>query len=446
MKKLNMLENSPGKTLLFFAVPMIIGNLFQQFYNLIDSAVVGKFVGEEALAAVGASYAITNVFIAIAIGGGIGSSVIISQYLGAGQLKQMKSAVHTALFNFIGVSLILAVLGAFLHKNILILMDTPAEVMGDAAVYLKIYFYGLPFLFMYNILASIFNATGDSKTPLYLLIFSSLLNIVLDLAFVVGLSAGVAGVAVGTLIAQGISAVISFILLMRRMKSYETEEKPEFYSRHISWSMVKVAVPSIIQQSIVFVGMLLVQVVVNGFGASVMAGYTAGMRIESICIVPMIAVGNAMSSFTAQNLGAKKPERVKKGYAACYMIDAGIAVCIFVILALFGKMFLSGFLDDDAGTQAFAVASSYMTFQSFFYIFIGLKSCTDGVLRGAGDMPVFTIANLANLSVRVFVAFYFADSWGIQAVWIAVPIGWGLNYMISFLRFLTGKWRTIRLV
>ena len=455
MQKTNILTDSPGKTLFLFAIPMMIGNLFQQFYNLVDSAVVGKFVGENALAAVGASYAITNVFIAIAIGGGIGSSVIISQYLGAGDMSKMKTAIYTALFNFLGISLLLGILGAAFHHQILLWMDTPANVLGDAGLYLRVYFYGLPFLFMYNILASIFNSMGDSKTPLYLVIFCSILNIVLDLVFVVNLHLGVLGVAIGTLIAQGISSVISFLLLMRRLRQdYQRPDFPftsgstarSFYSSAITWKMVKIGVPSILQQSIVYIGMLLVQVVVNSFGSSVMAGYTAGMRIESICIVPMSAMGNAMSAFSAQNLGARQPERVREAYKACYLIDASIAVILCLILHLFGSTFLSAFLDTTSGTEAFTVASSYMIFQSFFYIFIGLKCCTDAILRASGDMLIFTLANLANLALRVFIANYFAHSWGIQAIWMAIPIGWTVNYLISLSRVLTGKWKTIHLV
>lgn len=462
MNKSNMLIGSPGKTLLAFAIPMMIGNLFQQFYNLVDSAVVGKYVGENALAAVGASYAITNVFIAIAIGGGIGSSVIISQYLGSGDLAKMKTSIFTALFNFLGISILLGIFGAVFHHEILLWMDTPANVLEDAGIYLRIYFYGLPFLFMYNTLASIFNAMGDSKTPLYLLVFSSILNIFFDLAFVVILHLGVLGVAVGTLIAQGISSVISFLLLIRRLRKDYTESKDfsslvsadtqkanwiqNYYNIQISWKMVKIGVPSILQQSIVYVGMLLVQVVVNSFGSSVMAGYTAGMRIESICIVPMTAVGNAMSSFSAQNLGARQPERVKQAYKACYLIDGTIAVILCIALHLFGTTFLSGFLDTSSGTEAFAVASAYIQFESFFFIFIGLKCCTDSILRASGDMLVFTLANLANLTLRVWIANSFAHSWGIQAIWMAVPIGWTINYLISLLRVMTGKWKTIHLV
>ena len=447
MAKTTMLSGSPGKTLVLFAVPMMIGNLFQQFYNLVDSAVVGKYVGENALAAVGASYAITNVFIAIAIGGGIGSSVIISQYLGSGDIRKMKLSIFTALFNFLGISILLGIFGAVFHHQILVWMDTPANVLTDASVYLRIYFYGLPFLFMYNTLASIFNSMGDSRTPLYLLIFSSILNIFFDLAFVIIFHLGVLGVAVGTLIAQGISSVISFLLLMRRLRTqYPENIGTALYSRKISWKMVQVGVPSILQQSIVYIGMLLVQVVVNSFGSSVMAGYTAGMRIESICIVPMSAVGNAMSAFSAQNLGARQPERVKQAYKTCYLIDGAIAVLLCVILHVFGTAFLSGFLDTSSGTEAFSIASAYVRFESFFFLFIGLKCCTDAILRASGDMLVFTLANLANLTFRVLIANCFAHSWGIQAVWIAVPIGWFINYFISLLRVLTGKWKTIHLI
>ena len=219
-KKYDMLTDNPGKSLLFFVLPMILGNLFQQFYNITDSVVVGKFVGEQALAAVGASYAITNVFIAIAIGGGIGSSVVISQFLGAGKLAKMKTAVYTTMFNFLGIAAFLAAVGILFNNRILNLVNVPEDIFSDAALYLAIYFLGLPFLFMYNVQASIFNALGDSKKPLYLLIFSSLLNIVLDMILVIIFKQGIRGVALATLIAQGISAVISFLLLMRKLKGY----------------------------------------------------------------------------------------------------------------------------------------------------------------------------------------------------------------------------------
>lgn len=440
-----MLTDHPGKALLFFALPMIFGNLFQQFYNITDSIIVGKFVGQQALAAVGASYAITNVFIAIAIGGGIGSSVVISQFLGAGKIGKMKTAVFTTMINFLLIAALLGLVGVILNHQILTWVNTPEDVFGDAAVYLAIYFVGLPFLFMYNVQASIFNALGDSRTPLYLLIFSSLLNIFLDMVLVIVFRQGVRGVAVATLIAQGVSAVISFFLLMRKLKTYETTEVYRYYDKEMMVSMVKIAVPSTLQQSIVHMGILLVQSVVNSFGSAALAGYSAGTRIESLSIVPMLAMGNAMSTFTAQNIGAGQLDRVKEGYKMCYatVLTTGLFLCI--MYQLFGGVFVSMFLDTGS-TEAYSVGLSYVKFLAFFYAFIGLKSTTDGLLRGAGDVAAFTAANLVNLSIRVIVTNLFAPVCGIKVAWMAVPMGWAANYIISFSWYLTGKWKRIKVI
>lgn len=444
-RKYNMLTDHPGKALLFFALPMIFGNLFQQFYNITDSVIVGKFVGEQALAAVGASYAITNVFIAIAIGGGIGSSVIISQFLGAGKIAKMKTAVFTTMINFLVIAAALGLFGAAFNNNILAWIHTPEDVFADAALYLAIYFLGLPFLFMYNVQASIFNALGDSRTPLYLLIFSSLLNIALDMILVIFFHQGVRGVAVATLIAQGVSAVISFFLLMKKLQNYQSEEKYRYYDKEMMVSMVRIAVPSTMQQSIVHMGILLVQSVVNSFGSASLAGYSAGTRIESLSIVPMLAMGNAMSTFTAQNIGAGQLERVKEGYKMCYatVLTTGLGLCI--LYQLFGGAFVSMFLDSGS-SEAYSVGLSYVHFLAFFYSFIGLKATTDGLLRGAGDVVAFTVANLVNLTIRVVVTNVFAPIYGIQVAWMAVPMGWAANYLISFCWYLTGKWKRVKVI
>ena len=441
-KAVNMITDSPGSALLLFALPMILGNLFQQFYNIMDSVVVGRFVSEEALASVGASYSITNVFIAIAIGGGIGSSVVVSQFLGAKQLGNMKTAISTTLINFLTLSVLLGTLGFLFNEPILAWMNTPENVFA-ASVYLSIYFVGLPFLFMYNVQAAIFQSLGDSRTPLYLLIFSSLLNIVLDLLFVIRFHQGVAGVAVATLMAQGLSAVISFTILLKRLKAYEVTEAFHFYDMKMMINMMRVAIPSTLQQLIVHIGMLLVQSVVNVFGSAGMAGFAAGTRIESICIVPMLAIGNAMSTFTAQNIGAGRPDRVKQGYRYCYAMVGFFAVVICIIMQLWGDLFIRGFLNEGSAETAFQTGMAYVRFISFFFVFIGLKATTDGLLRGAGDVVVFTIANLVNLAIRVIVAAVFAPIIGVQAVWYAVPMGWAANYIISFMRYLTGKWSRV---
>lgn len=448
MKKYNMITDSPGRSLFFFALPMILGNLFQQFYSTVDSIIVGKFVGEEALAAIGASYSLTTVFIMIAIGGGLGASVITSQYLGAALYKKMKTSVYTALISFLTVSIVLGIIGLFFSKAILVSLNTPQNILPDAMLYLNIYFVGLPFLFMYNILSSIFNALGNSRTPLYLLIFSSVFNIVMDLLFVRVFHFGIAGAAVATVLAQGLSAVISFGILMRSLRDFqeENEDAQQMFNVQMLGNMIKVAIPSMLQQSIVSIGMLLVQSVVNGYGSSVLAGYTAGSRIESVCIVPMIASGNAVSTFTAQNLGAGKPERVKRGYLAAVRMVASFAVVLCLMLRLFHESIISSFLEAGSEQAAFETGNAYLSFISFFFVFIGLKAITDGVLRGAGDVVVFTLANLVNLSIRVMIAFVLSPILGVQAVWIAVPIGWVANYLISFISYLSGRWSRKKLI
>lgn len=446
MEKEYLIQEKPLKALLVFAFPMIIGNLFQQFYNMVDSVVVGRFVGEQALAAVGASYSLTNVFIMIAIGGGVGASVVTSQYFGAREYGRMKASVRTALVTFVVLSLVMGAFGLVCSRQIMTALNTPAEVLGQAVEYLQIYFIGLPFLFMYNVLSAMFNALGRSKIPLYLLIFSSVFNIVLDVVLVRYGQMGVAGVAWATLIAQGISAILSFGLFLKEMKSYEAGENVGLWDRQEFANMTRIALPSILQQSTVSIGMMLVQSVVNSFGAEMLAGFSAAMRVESICIVPMTAMGNVMSSYAAQNIGAGRYDRVKKGYYTGYGIIFGFAAFFCLCLELWHEPLIGMFLGVNGTTVAFETGTSYLKFIGWFFALIGLKTTTDGVLRGAGDMKMFTVANLVNLGIRVAVAFTCAPVWGIQMVWMAVPLGWLANYVISFTEYRTGKWMTMRKV
>ena len=437
-----LISEKPLKALILFALPMIIGNLFQQTYTMADSAIVGRLVGEQALAAVGASYSLTNIFICVAIGGGIGASVIVSRYYGAKEYNNMKLAVCTAFTSFLAVSLALAVVGLLSGRQIMILLNTPADVLDMAAQYLRIYFLGLPFLFMYNVVSSMFNALGKSRIPLCFLIFSSLFNILLDYLFVRYLDMGVSGVAWATLIAQGISAVLSFCVflwVLRRLDCGSTD----FFSRTELISMTKIALPSILQQSIVSIGMMLVQSVVNSFGSQALAGFSAAMRIESICIVPMAAVGNSISSFTAQNIGAQKKNRVVTGYHAANKMVIFFAVLLCLILELFARPITLLFLGSEGTSAAIETGQSYLTFIGCFFCLIGFKMSVDGLLRGAGDMKMFTIANLVNLFIRVFLSVTLAPRFGIAMVWYAVPIGWFANWAISFAQYRTGKWRQV---
>lgn len=444
-QKVDLINGKPGQSMFLFALPMIAGNLFQQFYNMADSIIVGRFVGEDALAAVGASYSFTTVFIMVAIGGGMGASVLVSQYLGARKYGEMKTAVSTFLLAFAVLGTLLALFGFFANPTILKVLKTPDNIFADAVTYLQIYFVGLPFLFMYNILAANFNALGKSEIPLYLLIFSSVLNVFLDLVMVLVFHLGVAGVAIATVLAQGVSSLISFAVLLRKLKEYGAKTG-RLFDVGMFFGGLKIAIPSIVQQSIVSIGLLLTQSAVNVFGSSSVAGYSAGMRLESICIVPMIATGNAMSTFAAQNLGANKVERVREGYHAAYRIIIGFAVLLLVISQLFYRPIVSLFVSETESAVAFSVGAACFRFEACFMCLIGFKSITDGILRAAGDVNVYMLANLVNLTLRVSVARLLSPVFGIEVIWYAVPLGWAVNYLISYTWYRTGHWKKKNLI
>lgn len=436
-----LVQKKPFNALLVFSLPIIIGNLFQQTYTMADSAIAGRFVGERALAAIGASYSLTNIFICIAIGGGIGASVMISQYFGAKNFVKMKTAIYTALITFLIISILLGAVGFVFSRSIMTVLNTPDDILDMAVVYLDIYFIGLPFLFMYNVLSSIFNALGKSRIPLAFLIFSSLFNILLDWISVTTLQMGIAGVAWATLIAQGISAFLSFLVLMAQLKKTDSHSSAVFAGEELL-PMSKIALPSILQQSAVSIGMMLVQSVINGFGSETLAGFSAAMRIESMCVVPMVGIGNALSSYTAQNIGAGRKDRVVQGYHAANGMIIGCAVIICAVLESFHSPMIELFLGKSGTAAALETGNSYLMFMGWFFCLIGFKMAVDGLLRGAGDMKMFTVANLVNLTIRVVLAMALAPRFGIAFVWYAVPIGWFANWAVSFARYRTGKWQS----
>ena len=395
-----LIQKKPFHALLLFSLPIIIGNLFQQTYTMVDSAIAGRFVGERALAAIGASNSLTNIFICIAIGGGIGASVMISRYFGAKNFTRMKTAINTALISFLIISILLGAIGLLFSRNIMIVLNTPDDTLDMAVVYLNIYFLGLPFLFMYNVLSSIFNALGKSGIPLAFLIFSSLFNILLDWISVTTFQMGIAGVAWATLIAQGISALLSFAVLKALLKKIGGSREQAFSKKELL-PMSRIALPSILQQSTVSIGMMLVQSVINGFGSETLAGFSAAMRIESMCIVPMTGIGNALSSYTAQNIGAGRKERVVQGYHAATGMIIGCAVIICAVLESFHEPIIELFLGKSGTAAAMQTGNSYLLFMGWFFCLFGFKMTVDGLLRGAGDMKMFTVANLVNLTIRV---------------------------------------------
>lgn len=438
-----LLRKKPFYALLIFATPMIVGNLFQQGYIMVDSAIVGRYVSEQALAAVGACNALTQIFICIAMGGGVGASVNVSRYFGERSFSRMKTAIFTAFVSFLLIGVGLSVLGLLLGRQFLLWLNTPADAMESAVVYLNIYFLGLPLMFMYNVLSAMFNALGKSRIPLIFLIMSSLINVVLDYHMVCNLHLGVAGAAWATLIAQGVSALLSFVVFLWELTCYEGRGERVFDLPEML-SMGRIALPSILQQSTITIGMLLVQSVVNGFGTQALAGFSAAGRIEGICAVPMTAIGNALSSYTAQNLGAKQKERVVEGYWAANWMVAAFALLICVASQLFYEPIIAFFLGENGTEVSLSTGQNAMRFLSCFYLILGSKMAVDGVLRGSGDVRMFTVANLVNMTIRVIFSMTMAPRFGIAMVWLADPIGWTANWLISFSRYRTGKWKCIR--
>lgn len=427
-------QESPFRALLIFSFPMMMGNLFQQFYTMADSIIVGRFIGEAALAAVGASAALTAVFIAIAVGGGAGALVITSNAFGRKDFTLVKESISTSLISFLILSLILAAAGYAFSERIMGLLNTPENIKGNAVLYLRIYFLGLPFLFMYNILSSVFNSLGKSRIPLFLLIFSSLLNIVLDIAAVTALGMGIAGAAWATLLSQALSAVLSFIILLKTLKVMDGRMK-RLFSSSIFSSMTKIALPSIIQQTTINFGMMLVQSVVNTFGSEVLAGYSASIRIDNIVTVPLSAVGNAMSPYTAQNIGAGKKERINTGWKSALAIILSFSILICIILQTFNTEIISLFLGADGSAAAYRTGEEYLSYLGWFYGILGFAFVTGGVLRGMGKMASFTAASIANLSLRVIGAMVFAPLYGVEIVWYVVPLGWILYFSICYVSY-----------
>lgn len=395
-----------------------------------DSIIVGQYVGSSALAAVGACAALTNVFICVALGAGVGAGVLVSRYYGSGNYSRMKTIVSTSLISFLILSVFLGIFGFCFSHLMLGVLQTPVDILDEAVLYLRVYFVGFPFLFMYNILSTMFTSIGESKIPLALLIFSSVLNILMDIWMVAGLGLGVFGAAVATLIAQGISAILSLLIFFCRMRRYKSSFR--LFDGQELRSMLKIAVPSVLQQSTVSVGMMIVQAVVNPFGTQALAGYAATMRVENVFSLIFVSIGNAVSPYVSQNLGAGKIGRIRKGYHAALVLDICFAVLAFAVIETLHTPISSLFLGKDGTAFAYQVSGDYMRWLGYFFIFMGIKMATDGVLRGLGIMRPFLAANMVNLAIRLAVALICAPRFGIEFVWLAVPAGWLANFLISY--------------
>ena len=430
----------PESVLWKFCLPLFGSIIFQQLYNLADSFVAGKFVGESALAAVGNSYEITLIFIAFAFGCNIGCSVIVSQLFGAKRMADLKTAVYTTLISSGVVCLLLMSMGTLFCTDLLELIHTPEDILADSKLYLDIYILGLPFVFYYNVATGIFSALGDSKTPFYFLAASSLSNIAVDILFVTAFRMGVAGVAWATFLCQGVSCVLAVVVVFRRFRIIETKEKPRLFS----WTLLKkiaiVAVPSILQQSFISVGNIIIQGVINTFGSSVIAGYSASVKLNNLVITSFTTLGNGISNYTAQNIGAEKLDRVRQGFRAGLKLVWMLCVPLVLLYLLAGKQLLYIFLDDPSGT-AMQVGIQFLRVLAPFYFVVSAKLVSDGILRGAGLMKQFMVATFVDLILRVVLAKVLSGPFGTLGIWCAWPIGWTVAMVLSVAFYRNGPWK-----
>ncbi len=430
----------PESVLCKFCLPLFGSIIFQQLYNIADSFVAGRFIGDNALAAVGNSYEITLIFIAFAFGCNIGCSVIAAQLFGAKEYRELKSAVYTSLIASAAICALLMAVGVIFSDELLQLIKTPEEVFKDSKLYLDIYIFGLPFVFFYNVATGIFSALGDSKTPFIFLACSSLSNIGVDILFVTAFRMGVAGVAWATFLCQGISCVLALVVVFRRFSKIKTEGKIKIFSRQHFGSFSVVAIPSILQQSFISVGNIIIQSVINGFGPAVMAGYSAAVKLNNMVITSLTTLGNGISNFTAQNLGAAKYDRIKAGFRAGLKLVWALCIPLVILYEFVGRPLVGIFLESSVGASSDA-GVLFLQIVAPFYFIVAAKLVSDGILRGAGLMKKFMIATFTDLILRVALAEILSrTALGTTGIWLSWPIGWTVAAILSIVFYATVRW------
>ena len=430
-----------GRLIIRFAIPMLVGNVFQQLYSVVDSIIVGKFIGKEALAAVGTSSPIIFLLIAFMIGVTMGFTIVVSQYFGAKQIENVKKAINTMYVFLFFISLIVTLIGILLSEFIFRVIDLSPAIIPQAKLFLNIYFAGLIFLFGYNGTSAILRGLGDSKTPLYFLIGSVGLNIVLDLIFVPVLGLGVGSVAIASVISQGAAFIAQIIYLNRTHKIVRFSLRELRFDREIFSKSIRIGLPTGFQQTFVAFGMVALYWIVNQFGVDANAAYSAAGRIDGFAVMPAMSFAVALSTFVGQNLGAKRPDRVKAGFRATLLMITAITVTISAVVIIFSTFLMRMFTDDAAVIRIGAeylriIGASYLLFSTMFII--------NGLLRGAGDTLVPMFISLFSLwVVRIPIAYLLSKnpSIGLQGVWWSIPIGWFAGVVLYYYYYLTGRWK-----
>ena len=434
-----MVEGNVALQIFLFTLPIMAGNFLQQLYNTVDGIVVGQFVSEAALAAVGTSSPVTVLYIAMAVGLSTGSGIIVAQYFGAGKEKDLKDAVCTSMIMLLVLGIIFAVIGYLITWPLMkYVLAVPEAELSMAVLYLQIYCIGLVFQFVYNIIAAILRALGDSKATLYFLMVSSVANIVLDLVFVAGFHMGVAGAALATVIAQGMSALVSIIYMYKKYEVLRFTRETMVFSKEKCMLALRLGIPTTLQQCVISGGNILLQRLVNSFGVEFMAGYTAGTRLESYLVIPSLGFTVGLANFTGQNIGAGRFDRIKEGVRKTLLMSFSSCVVLVALALIFRTPLVALF---GVKGEALQMGITYLLLASPCFLLFSVYQAACGVLQGAGDVMWTMFFSLSSLAARVAIAYAIASKVGYRSLPYAMLIAWIYVVIIAWLRYRNGKWK-----
>lgn len=419
----DMTKGNTSKLLVSFAVPMMLGNIFQQLYNTADSIIVGRFVGKEALAAVGVANPIMSLVIFFIVGICMGALVLMAQFFGADEKEKLKKEVSTALVAGTIFTVFLSIVSIILSKGVLTLTGTPDSIMKDADAYLKIVFGGLIFSFIYNFYSSALRATGDSRTPVIFLIVSAIINVVLDLIFIRVFHWGVAGAAIATVVAQAISAILCILYVYLKVPILHIDRKELVVDKELLKTTINYSWVSAMQQTCLYIGKILVQGVVNSFGTDAIAAFSAVTRIEAFAIAPAGSIADAVTTYTAQNNGAGKKERLKEGYRQGSIISATYSIFITSVI-FFGGNLIMQFFVPKTEVGVISIGVEYLKIMGLFYILSALCNIFQGFFRGVGRPRITLIATFISITFRVIISYVLAPYFGMTSVAYGVIAGW----------------------
>jgi putative MATE family efflux protein len=430
----------PAGLILRFATPMLLGNVFQQLYNVTDSIIVGRFLGKEALAAVGASFPLIFMLVSFIIGIASGSTIIIAQYFGAKDMAKVRRSIDTMYIFLFFASLLVGILGIAFSEPVFRLIRLPEEVIPQAALYMQVYFTGILFFFGFNGTSAVLRGLGDSKTPLYFLIISTLTNIVFDLLFVVVFRWGIAGAAMATVLSQAGAFITLVIYLNKKHPLINLSWRKLAWDREVFRESIRIGVPTGFQQTFVSLGMLALLRIVNDFGTDTVAAYSVAGRIDGLASLPAMNFGQALSTYTGQNIGARKISRVGEGLRATLRMSSMVAVVTSLIIMIFREPLMTLFTSDPEVIQ---IGARYLLIVGGFYVLFSSMFVIGGVMRGAGDTIVPMFITLLSLWLfRIPLAAILSRSIGVDGIWWAIPIAWFMGMTLSFLYYRTGKWKT----